>query len=930
MARSVILIILFQFSTVHAAISSGKWLTLSTDHFDIHYLPSYSQQAERSAHIAETLYPQLHARLSWQPKERISIVIIDEHDKANGSATPYPFNKVILRLSPPDKVTQLDDYDDWLALLIEHELTHIFHLDKASGNVSSLRKAFGRHVLLFPNLFQPAWFIEGLATYVETHKGIGRGQSSSFEMLMREEVNKGILAVDTVNLPADSLPISKHYLYGVYFYQYLKDTYGEESISRLVRNYSDNLLPFAINTNAKRVLGKDIEQLWSGFNEYLNLRFLKQISKLKKSKIKEGVALNQHLSQLSSIEFTHDSSIISINNTLESQPQLTLFKGSTEKKLTTVNNNSYFRVGSGNKIYISQSDNCTNQQLFYDLYQYDLLNDELKQLTHCSRYKHFAVSANNNLVAVKTISAIPQLDLLDDNAKYIKTLWKGVYGDVISDIDWSEKRNKILITKKKLNDSWNIYEFDLTTKEWTDIVVGEALYTQARYALNDKSIVFSSDKSGVYNIYRRSLDNDKTIPISNVLSGAMSPRIHNNLLYYLLYERDGYRVHTTNTDETKVLLIKKIEQSEPRNYTLDAEKKYTIKEYSPWKDLKPKYWSPWLTVQDNASELGFVTSSNDSLDHHYYQLNLAYGYDQNESVGSFIYQYEDWLSLLISKENSIYSNAITDLTEIIRSNHQSQILLTLPYNKLNYRWQFNLGVISNKESDSFVASNITGFSDANDALLGFCVNYDSKKSFLKSHSPETGRDALLVTDSSDVFESDYAGQSTTLDWREYFSLGSHHVLALRYVLGSADSSMRNYSVGGLKNDWDDVTLFNMIATRKVFNKRDFSLRGYNENTQTGNNLELATVEWRFPLQQVERGIMAPPVGVMKHSARIFAEAGAAWTDNQEKTSLHSFGLEWIIDLNIFYNFTPQLRLGYAEGTDELGEQQYYVKIGGSF
>lgn len=931
--KALLLSLFFVFSlSTLAAVPSGNWKTLSTEHFNVHYLPSYEVQAKRSAYISENLYPKLVSKISWQPKDKISVVVIDEHDKANGSATPYPFNKMILRLSPPDEVTKVEDYDDWLALLIEHELTHIFHLDKSAGKVTSLRGIFGRHALLFPNLFQPSWFIEGLATFVETHEGIGRGQSASFEMLMREEVSKGILPVERVNLPADSQPLSRHYLYGVYFYQFLKESYGEQSITRLINSYSDNLLPFSINSNSRSVLGKDINQLWSEFSLYLTSYFSKQINLIGKSNINQGKALTSKPIQLSSLGFLDKNTIIYIDNNYESSAQLVKLKATVKVPLVEVNNNTKFKVGSNDKVYLAQVDYCDEYHVYYDIYRYDLIKDEIKQLTECSRYKYFALSESNDITAVKTVASIPQIDLLDKNAKFIKTLWQGVYGDVISDIDWSEKRNKLLITKKELNKSWNIYEFDLEARKWSDVVLDNAIFMQAKYSANEDGIVFTSDVSGVFNIYEKTFNEPSYIAITNVLGGAFSPVEHDNKLFYQHFERDGYRIFSTKIEKMKVPLIKPSKSIVAR-FDKNIDDKtlgYEIKSYSPWQDLSPKYWFPWLLIQDNTSEIGFITSSNDSLDHHFYQLNLTYGYDQKDISGSFFYQYENWLSFALSKENIFYTDSASNLTDLIRENQQFQLRFTLPFTKFKERWRFNLGLIDNQEKDSYLASGVSGFPDHKDGLVGFSVFYDSKRLFLKGNSTETGRDVLLVTESSDVLSSNYAGNSTTLDWREYFQLGSHHTIALRYVSGVSDTTMRPYRIGGLKSDWDSVTVFNYQVARTIFNKRNFSLRGYSENTQIGNNLELATMEWRFPLLHVEKGIMAPPVGVMKHSGRFFVEAGTTWFDSQQKQPLRSVGVEWLIDLNVFYRITPQVRLGYAEGLDETGDQYYYLKIGGAF
>jgi len=916
----------------HAAAPSDNWKTLESEHFKIHTLAEHLPVAKRVGVISERLYSKLSITFNWQSKDKIRVVVTDEHDLANGSATPLPYNTMTIRLTPADKVSRLDDYDDWLSLLIEHELVHILHLDKASGKVKTLRNVFGRFVFLFPNVFQPSWFIEGLATFHETHKGIGRGQSNSFEMFMREEVEQGILPVATVNLPPDSQPLSRHYLYGVYFYQFLNDTYGYDTVHKMIVSYSDNIIPFAINSNSKSVFGKDVTALWAEFSVYLKKRFSTQIALLNQSEIKQGKVFDEKTIVLSNIDVLDKKSVVYIDDNLESLPYLVSVTEGEKQPLVRVNRNSYFDVGSKDSIYISQPDYCDEYRFYYDVYRYDVVSEEITKLTECSRYKHIVASSDNNLIAVKTVAAIPQIDLLDDNAKRIKTLWKGKYGDVISDIDWSEKRNSVLVTKKQLNQSWNIYEIDLATQKWRDVMTGEAVYSQAKYNQTHDGIVFSSDQSGVFNIYKKSFLKTDVIAVTNVSTGAFSPFTFNDQLYYQKFSRDGYRLLTTDLKPTKVVKIKETVNSD-KTIFFNPEvitTQFKLSEYSPLEDLKPAYWFPIFTFEDNASSLGFTTSSQDSLLQHAYQLSAIVGYEQEDLSGNFSYYYQNWLSLRFTKENTVYSDPVTDLTTLIRSNVQSQIHFSLPVTKLNAQWRFSLGLIESQDKDIYRATGVTGFKDQEDGLIGLSVYFSSKKKFLKSHSVETGRDILLVSESSDVFNSDFSGVANMLDWREYFNLGGHHNLALRYVVAEADSGMRPYKLGGLKNDWENYTILNPRFSRAVFNKRNFALRGYSDNTQIGNNLELFSAEWRFPLLHVEKGIMAPPVGIIKHSGRLFAEAGASWSDNQQKTVVSSAGLEWLVDLNLFYRLTPQIRLGYAKALDDTEDEVYYLKVGGSF
>ena len=69
-------------------------------------------------------------------------------------------------------------FDDWLELLITHELAHVFHLDYGGTMGRIFRPLFGRAQtpLGFPGVLVPGWVIEGLATWYEsalTERGPG-------------------------------------------------------------------------------------------------------------------------------------------------------------------------------------------------------------------------------------------------------------------------------------------------------------------------------------------------------------------------------------------------------------------------------------------------------------------------------------------------------------------------------------------------------------------------------------------------------------------------------------------------------------------------------------------------------------------------------------------------------------------------------------
>ena len=115
-------------------------------------------------------------------------------------------------------------------------------------------------------------------------RGIGRGQSTFYSNMMRMEVASGIKPVSQVNLPITTWPAgASRYLYGVYFFNFLEETYGRESVDRLVDEYSINLVPFSMNSTFMRVFDNDdVETVWRRYSEWLQARYEPEIDAIRK------------------------------------------------------------------------------------------------------------------------------------------------------------------------------------------------------------------------------------------------------------------------------------------------------------------------------------------------------------------------------------------------------------------------------------------------------------------------------------------------------------------------------------------------------------------------------------------------------------------------------------------------------------------------
>jgi len=247
------------------------WRTIHTRHFRVHFTPPLEEVARRAAVNAERAYTELSAELV-PPRGTIDLVVSDNVDYVNGYATPFPSNRIVLFAHPPTDASGLRNYADWNALVVTHELTHIFHLDRSRGIWRVGQAIFGRNPLLFPNLYEPRWVIEGLAVYYESRlTGVGRLESSEHSMIARAAVLGNRLpalhelAPSTSRFPGGEVI----YVYGSLLFDYLSRTRGPASIRAFVERGAITPFPFFLTATSRSAFGESFQTAWTHWRDSL-------------------------------------------------------------------------------------------------------------------------------------------------------------------------------------------------------------------------------------------------------------------------------------------------------------------------------------------------------------------------------------------------------------------------------------------------------------------------------------------------------------------------------------------------------------------------------------------------------------------------------------------------------------------------------------
>lgn len=940
--------LLFTSVTVDAAVfhrASLDWYSLESEHFQVHFHEGEEEQARQLLAMAERVHTRLSAFLEWQPEGRTEIVLTDEYDPSNGYAMPIPSNRMTLFLSAPDDLNSLEDHGGWLELVFTHEYTHILHLDKASGAPKFLRNIFGRFMWLFPNALQPSWFTEGLATYDETdrERGIGRGQSSYFDMIMRMESLDGIKPLRQVNQPMASWPMgTTPYLYGVFFYNYIAETYGEEKVQELVANYSNNIIPFRILSNTRQVLGKDIDTVWNEFSQQMHERYRAQREAIRARGESPTTRLTQRGYFAGSLGGDNAGNIYYVAYDAERRPALMRLDPDGEsERLADVAFGARLDVHNEAGILVAQPEVCGNAAYYYDLYRYDLDGGGKARLTRCGRYRMAIWSpGGDRIIAVHNSLGRNALHLLDAAGERQGVLWEGEEGEIISHLDWSPDGSRLVASVWRPGTGWDLELFDLARHSWSRLTESRAIENHPHFTADGSAVLFTADYDGVYNLYRMNLADRSVLRLSNVVGGAFFPLQmgEGEPLYFAGYDRGGFDIY--RLEGTPPLTQVAIAPGSSGLPTLPSEPVATgeVHDYSPFSSLRPRWWFPYLDVVSGShAEIGAMTSGWDTLERHSYALQAAYDVENSRTVGAFDYLYDRWYPILKLHASNNYEREYDDDNNLLRSRRNTlyQAEVVLPYISHDSIWAMHLGVGENQEEDDWRSVQTAPEAPLDDRIAGVAISYASAARQPRAISRADGRELMLVYEDNDFIDGgDYQGQTYSGDWKEFIRLGGEHVLGLRLIAGRGDEAVRPFQLGGVADVNYLAGLLDSPAANSPFNRRNYALRGYRDDEALlqGTRMNFGSIEYRFPIWRLERGFMTPPLGLHQLHGAFFTEAGAAWNTGDEPDKYYgSYGLEFATDAVIFYNMMLNLTLGYAHGMDEaIGEDQAYLRFGASF
>lgn len=957
-----------------------RWHTLETPHFRINYPEGYEEIAQRAAHFAEEAHAKLVPVMKREPTMRTEVVLLDSQDTTNGFAFPYPNNQIQIYLTPPDQDMLWGKYDSWLKHLITHEYTHILHLETTDGISEWVNRLLGR--ALYPNLTVPNFMIEGLAVHMETEFTTGgRGREGDFDMILRcLALEDKLAAIDQAAAPylGGGPGSNGAYLYGTYFYRYLIDTYGPDVPMRIAHQYA--ALPILdINLAIHQVLpGKNAFTLWEELKAWLKRRAQAQLALITQYPLTESRPVttsggyHRHPrwlpdGRLLYPEYVFGDASVLLLDALDGKPPRRLVYKSPF--------GSYHVSGDGKEIVFAAYRDADRFNTFYDLYKLELETRKLTRLTTAKRAKDPAISPDGKqILAVVNGKGRNDLVRFDAKGNLLQKLTDGTDGLQISGLAWSPDGKQVAASVWK-DGSRDLVLIDPDTGEMRPLWRDLAVETAPAWSPDGKWLLFSSDRTGVFNLHAVRLSDGQVFQVTNVVGGALEPAVSpdGQQIAFANYTSRGYDIHLmpfapetwrpvegppvafSATGTLEVL-------PEPKGETMPLDlTPYPSRPYSPWPTLRPKVWSPVGDYSSRGLWLGGATYGMDVLLKHYLYASVGAELLSQRPFVSLFYQNDELppsLTLSFSDLPSLYGVGQT-LERRIRVTQgdlgvtfpgmPSQALghlsvmgdsLTLGYrfravtnlavlNKGSGQPVLDPGALEERERASLeraISATPEGTTHALYAQWRHAENY--RPAF--AISPERGNLGSLTYELAPPGFMGQAGyHRLSGDYRSYHSLPwKRHVLGWRVVGGlNFGQPGGDYVLGGSFSTLPSI----YTDLRYVGDISAVPLRGYGYGILQGDTVAAGSLEYRFPLFEIQRGLGTLPVYLDKLHAAAFFDVGLAG-DREELSSArlkHGFGLE--ARAKVFLNQIPtEIRLGVAHGTSPGGGPQLYTTYGVTF
>jgi Tol biopolymer transport system component len=558
-----------------------NWRYIQSPYFDIYFYGNDLTLAEFTSEVANEAYSQISDRLNWHLQKRVSIMVYQSH--ADFQQTNVTFSYMyegiggVTELFKNRVVVPFEGNYAAFRHVIRHELVHALINDMVyGGNVQSIISGRIRYSI-------PGWMNEGLAEY------LAGGWDANSDMYMRD------LALHGDITPINQLGGLYAYRGGQSVWRYVTGKYGEEAIAEVFNRIK---MRGNVDRGMEAAIGADFELLSEQWREYLKKQYWPDVVGRDRLKdIAHSVTDHEELENVYNIApaISPDGSKLAIMRNDHGLMEIILISatdGRFLKRLIRGGTKSEFEelhllkpgiTWSPDGKRVAFTAKAASQEI---LYVVDIKSKKKSEYpTGLEGLFMASWSPDGGKIAIIGNNGVSSdIYLLDLETKEVANLTN----DVFSEFDpvWSPDGSTLAFSSDRgdyppfrfdregnsydfqhqyspddgsplssMKPGFNIHQHDLDQldifmigKDGSNlrrITTDEAHENYPTYAHSAPFLFYTSDRSGIDNIYMLNLETNEERAVTNILTGIsdLDMAEDDSRLYFTGFERSGYDIY---------------------------------------------------------------------------------------------------------------------------------------------------------------------------------------------------------------------------------------------------------------------------------------------------------------------------------------------------------------------------------------------------
>ncbi len=880
-----------------------RWQVLETPHFRIIYHTGLAGPAREATQVAEEAYKFWTTELAYAPPDKTNIVLADVTDFGDGYTVPFLNDDIVIYTSSWDVGRWANArFSGWLERVITHEYGHIADTTSVQGFAQYIRAVFGSAFL--PNFFKPMTWLEGIADYGEFLKsGHSRADDPRTEMMLRVMAQSGhwpTLAQLTTDYDRQEWPSPNGIAHdlGPWLMRYLEERYGRGTIARLDAAQSENL-PSLLSLGLlsdfggalRSVTGESPEAIYKGFQDWAMARVDAAQQAVKAAGSETSSRTLTHLG------YSTDAPAWSPDGQQlahwHSDPArlgglwLVSAAGEGDHALIPgpIEAAAWLPSQPHPTLIYPKLEIYKGHYLFEDLYRYDLVTQQEERLTFGERAyavapfpdgRRLAIARDDDRYRPEENGPGSSLIVYDLKTHTRQILLEFGGQATIESLSVSPDGSQLALSIWRRGGYQDIYLLTSDGQALWPATSDQATDLDPHWSVDGQYVLFSSARSGIYNLYAYRVSDAQLFQVTNTLSGAFDPAVSpdGRTIAFVGYSAAGYNIRTMPYDPQSWKPVAHQYDTIPR-WPGYPSVQSPSRPYDPIPSLRPKLWLPWI----EPGRVGLFTLGQDALAQQSYTLRAGYQWVRGLPFFELTYT-----------NSQLGGQLALEAGGDLLSSHES-VSLNLPLERELTRQQaLQLGYRRSDEPER--ASQQFFGSWAYEAQKGLDLSREAVRISLSGQWGWTNHGSVQSP-----------ARQIVLDWQEH--------IRLPFVA-------ENDLITELRTGWSDTAR----AFQLGGDKGTYPLRGFPPEAFSGKQLLLGKLEYQFPLLAVERGLGLWPLFLDKVRGVLFAEAGTA-ADQIDLTRLGvSFGSEIHFQL-VLERFVPAtLQLGIAQGLGQPGPRLY--------